>query len=1074
MSNERAANTEQLAAIKARNPLVTVSAGAGTGKTWTLASRYVSLLGECGVGDILTLTFTEKAAQEMRERIEKMILESQAAQNIFFEESYISTIHSFAWRMLREAGLSIDVSPSSNIISAPQRDEFQVVFSRALDERLDLKILSQYSPESVVRLAAQCEDIHSAMGRRPDDFLRLCSDDALRVPMSELRTWLIPYWNECWDVWHKIFDSVKNIIIDMSKKKKVAAYVLNFQVMMSDWSGVNFSDENARKFFTELFERLLNNVSWGDISETIGEILGVKPGEWRDVRKKQYELSTFLDIEELKRNYVKDFSEREEFIRICAEYWELFERKRRNDGLLSFSDLIEITAESAPQGKFKHIMIDEFQDTDPLQEKMARRIAGEAQVFVVGDPKQSIYRFRNADLNIFAKYAEDARSGDNLYINMNRSFRMRSALYEGINALFCHVWPHSLGRLLPNLRYENLEGLQNELRDSETIPPLCSVFESKIIDNDGKKEPVRNTRKRLAARLAGAIYGWHESGVTVWDGECNRPLEWGDCAVLTPVRTMFPDIDEALSYYGIPVNIDNGSSWFSYGEVSDVVNMLRAAAFPNDLIAHEGWRRSIFAPKDDADALFMIKIAEIRGASGLLEHLLDNTAWLRNVRLERRNRTIANIRHAASLAREYEQSIYRTLPGCAEWLSNALRTEQKFDEPIMDDGGNSVKLLTVHASKGLEFPVVFLYGIERSPIKNAGGRSSLIASKHLGAFASSHKAFSAIHKALDEEASIEENQRLFYVAATRAKDCLVFCGVKDGEAKKGSWLDFIQSWENFEKYVEPIKARASEHHVTPQHTYRNIRLTLPIGEHPLLRLSATSFAMYEWCPFAWRRRYRQGLRLDWENYSDIALGSDVGSILHWVLARWDFTHDAIPMFLDPLNADEFSLRLPPSLRGSFRKLCSSKNELEIALTWLGELAGSSTGELMRILIENKKLVREKSFSVVLPDGVKLVGSADLYWENENGINIRDWKTSSKMDKMYDNQLLFYAAALRRMLDKPIVSLALLSVRNGEEFPVELDLLDDIERRITEASKNATSIWGANKRNCNSCGLVCGV
>lgn len=228
-------------------------------------------------------------------------------------------------------------------------------------------------------------------------------------------------------------------------------------------------------------------------------------------------------------------------------------------------------------------------------------------------------------------------------------------------------------------------------------------------------------------------------------------------------------------------------------------------------------------------------------------------------------------------------------------------------------------------------------------------------------------------------------------------------------------------------------------------------------------MSATSFALYEHCPFAWRRRYRQGLPLDWENYADadtVSLGSDVGSIAHWILARWDFSSN-IP---DEKNI----LRLPPRLRGAFRELYRSRN-IEILKKWLADLSASKTGKFLHALNAEKKLERERSFKVKLGN-LRLVGSVDLFWEDEDGLHVRDWKTSSKLENLYENQILFYAVALQ----KKIASMALISVRDGEETKIELDALEGMEQKISDAAKGALRFWKPKRENCNSCPFACGV
>lgn len=225
----------------------------------------------------------------------------------------------------------------------------------------------------------------------------------------------------------------------------------------------------------------------------------------------------------------------------------------------------------------------------------------------------------------------------------------------------------------------------------------------------------------------------------------------------------------------------------------------------------------------------------------------------------------------------------------------------------------------------------------------------------------------------------------------------------------------------------------------------------------LVRFSATSFALYDWCPLAWRRRYRQGVSLDWENPT--GLGSDVGAIVHWLLAKWDF---------EPLElSSDMTLQFPPRLRGAFRELLSDKKNLGTVKNWVENLRNSSTINELK----SKNLMREVWFKVLLGK-LRLVGAIDLCWEDDNeNFHIRDWKTnpdaSEAVEKMHESQLLFYGAAMKK-LGKKISSLGVLSVRNGAERLFGTNL-DGIDEKITQCAKDAVrEMWKPNMQNCEKC------
>ena len=1152
---ERIANDAQQTAINARNSLITVSAGAGTGKTWTLASRFVSLLTDvncgCNVENIITLTFTEKAAQEMKERIESAICEkiSSAAESesivlknalSHFDDAYISTIHSFASGVLKESALVLGLDPTSAIISQPEADELSEELSRKIEE-LDStitrcfddpavleKTISEWSPQDIAGLSSECEDMHSARSLTYSEFLQMSGDSVMESVIEKVKVNSMPRIKLAWEAWNNVFCRIKEqIYSDFAAKGKKPDYVLNIREFMEKWDGkVIESNDEFVKYFIELMKSPLQRASFGKYKDDINSLLGEGAKDWKKRHEDLLMISKNLSINEIIANYPEDVNERESLIKLCSICWKLTEEKRRENKILTFTDLIKFSSEAICgvnyRRNFKQIMIDEFQDTDPLQEKMIRSIAKNqpnVSIFVVGDPKQSIYRFRNADLSIFESYVKECQQmqDDGVYIKMNNSFRMRSGLYEKINGLFSYIWPHNLGETISNLKYEDLIGETDKVRDAGTLPIMAILTEKhekkkakKELNNQFEDEneddsaensstgdehegtsKIDEVRAKLLNELVETLMHWKEGGLTVWDSKekCQRPFEWRDCAILTQTRTSWTLIEDAFSKAHIPLNIEGNESWFGRGEVMDIVNLLRAVAYPDDELSNMGWHSSFLSPHDKVEEELLRRTAKIDGGAAVLKYFLDNMSWLESIPPSQRMRALANMRYASQLAEEYEKFICRSIHGCSEWLSKSLKSKSRFKEPQINDDGKSVKLLTIHASKGLEFPFVILWGTERLS-KSKRTNSSLIASKYLGLFASKHKLFKTFHYALEEQAEAEEYQRLLYVAATRAKDSILFCGISDeqGNAESGSWLKYLLDWNANSNY-ENI---TSVHHVNEKitsslftetenafltnkavNTLKNtVKLELPEPQISLTRMSATSYALYEWCPYAWRRKYRQGVDIDFENFGgtekESLSGKDIGSICHWVLSKWDFSVDSIDNYFPREKYAENIVRLlPPHLRASYR-INSNREKIR---QWLLNFADSEIGEEFRKLYAEGRLKREVPFKVHISDGIKLIGSFDIFWEDETGVHLRDWKTNpnERVLGLYENQLSFYAFALHRLKGNlstiGLVSIGdckLMNISNRESF-------DIIEGRINSAVINAANgQWERRTENCISC------
>jgi ATP-dependent exoDNAse (exonuclease V) beta subunit len=1099
------------------------------------------------VENIITLTFTEKAAQEMKERIESVIMEkiSSATENELvilrralshFDDANVSTIHSFASKVLKESAVALGLDPASSIISQPQADELAEELGRKIEELDEVvtknfknsssleAILSEWLPQNIADLSIKCEEIHSARSCSYKEFLNMSDDSVMANVIRKIKKNSMPKIISACENWQAVLYGIKDQIYSVNKGK-IPDYIFNLREFLEKWSeSVIESDEEFINFFIALMESVLKRADFGILSESINSYLGEPAKEWKKRYSDLLTMSRNFSIDRIKTNYPQDLSEREALIELCSVCWRISEEKRRENKTLSFTDLIVLASEGISNNNYsrnsKQIMIDEFQDTDPLQEKMIRLVAGnqpDTSIFVVGDPKQSIYRFRNADLSIFESYVSESRKKqgndiNGVYIKMNDSFRMRSGLIHRINGLFNYIWPNNLGESIGNLKYENLAGEVDEKRDAGTLPIMAMLSEKheskstkkefdcdfenegdrdanpSVGDERGAKGKIDEVRARLLKKLTETLIHWKTRELTLWDknDKCLRPFEWRDCAILTMTRTSWALIEDAFSKADIPLSIEGNVSWFVRGEVMDIINMLRAVAFPDDELSNGGWYNSFLSPRDKNEEGFLRRTASIKGGAAALNYFLDNLYWLKNLPASQRLRALANMRYALQLAEDYERLICRSIHGCSEWLLKALKSKSRFEEPQTTDDGKSVKLLTVHASKGLEFPFVIIFGTERlSTAKRIS--SSLIASEHLGLFASKHELFKMFHYALEEQAQMEEYQRLLYVAATRAEDSVLFCGITDEKynAESGSWLQYLINWNansNSESIVSvdsinemitsslfPEKTKSTHANITVKN---NHRLSLPEPEVSLTRISATSYALFEWCPHAWRRKYRQGIDVDFENIEGADRGSvsgkNIGSISHWILSKWDFSVEGLNHYfpIEKLTESVISL-LPPSLRAAYR-VSSNREKIR---QWLAGFADSEIGEQFRKLCSESKLKREVPFRILVAKGIELVGTFDVFWEDGNRIHLRDWKTNpnDRVLELYKNQLFFYAYALHRLKGN-LSTIGLVSIKDSKLFEiVDSESFDRIENIIVKAAKKAvTGLWERKTENCLMC------
>jgi len=862
-------------AISADDDKITVSAGAGTGKTYVLSGRYARLVidnKDISPSNILTLTYTDPAASEMKTRIiSRVEAELNKEENkdckdekdrilSGLSESWISTIHSFAGRLIRESGLSLDIDPTANVITPQQEQEFwesirnAVEFAnlrdlartygnkklidaaKSLDEgkdKLDRTMtyaVNKWGGLKLSNFARAFAELHASSGNNWEKMLEWSENDIFIDKNGEARkkiqAILQKEWREVWDIF-------KNIELPKAKNPDGPGGRLND---LLNWQKLNSSDNiEALKFFYDSLiidsEKKIKANQYEPFA-TLKSILGMRLGELRDTRS---------DIlKEISLTFNEDISNEEVWLRktllkFCAVSWGMWDIMKSRRGLLSFSDMIiharNAIKNEAVNKEFKHILVDEFQDTDPLQFNMIEALKEKtgASLFAVGDPKQSIYKFRHADLTLFAGMINNP---DYRKITLEKSFRTRDSLLRKINNIFKSLWKDGLGqdKTMSELKFDALEAAtaDDPERNSVTMPDFKIILADHVSD-------IAETRKNLAEELALNISKWISEGRTIWDKDKKiiRPVKFSDFTVLSRTRGVYPNIEAAFEKFNIPSIRDRSEDFFTRGEIGDVVCLLRAASDFSDDFSVMGWLMSPFSeiPEDDViNKIFMkagkkINLIELiknnipeaysrleylsligtcEGSAGLLEIFDKDRRWLSCYREQDRLRVLRNFRLALSMARAFQQSGTSSLTACAEWLNRAVRRQLKIEEPKWhDEDENAVKLNAVHSSKGLEYPVTIIFDTQRQkkaetnplrPSRDLGLVFSAIPDEIFTSDKKEKPRLVTWEKVISEQGELEEEQRLFYVAATRAQDSLIFCGMinpEDGEPYKNSWTKFL-------------------------------------------------------------------------------------------------------------------------------------------------------------------------------------------------------------------------------------------------------------------------------------------
>jgi ATP-dependent helicase/nuclease subunit A len=830
--SRRTLSPEQLAAVRARAPLVTVSAGAGSGKTTVLVERFIDLVENDAVSplEILAITFTEKAAAEMKERIVRRFEErGDTANRRLAEAAYISTIHGFCSRILREHPLVAKLDPSFRVMDEVTRNVF-------LDEYLELLYRDEWFVESEGLITKRFESMRPRLFELiveaaflPDEFGTavereegLTLDGHVENAIRRIRE----HWDARWAVAREqllsVAPTILSAVVTGARNPKLHAQMCAVV-------------ERLRRDATpdlELAQRFVGSTGFtGSVQgETQADAIRAVFQAVRPIFKEYTEID-FAAIEQ---------QEREIFAPLKVGIYERardlarkYEEFKRQHGLLDFADmqrralelLDDATVRENYARRFKHIVLDEAQDTNDVQMRLIDRLRdGRQSLFAVGDVKQSIYGFRGANVEIFQSLCRSSTPplrgsarNDGVALSLTDNYRSRDGVIDFVNELGRRFWSDD------EIEYEPLSAkFDYQARGAEPQVDVWFVDQPDIIDENGKekREPVDETRERegvaIAAWIRGAVDGTEPLVVYDRATDSYRAARYGDIAILSNTRNPFPAFERALADLGIPFVKDGGREFFSGREVRDILAALRVLENPLDDVSLLtalrsplfGWGdrdlarlrtvaggralwyglREIQPEGSTADPSAYRTIRRLRRQAtftspvGLIELVCDVTAYRAALLCLPRGRAhVANIDKLIEFARATAMLDGASL---TSFLHRATLAERylgnETDAPASGVGDDAVVLSTIHGAKGLEWPVVILAGLDsdyaRTEVTSRyyAPEGALILQikrddEEKPLRSAANAALIAAAKVRDEA----EGRRLFYVGMTRARERLI-------------------------------------------------------------------------------------------------------------------------------------------------------------------------------------------------------------------------------------------------------------------------------------------------------------
>lgn len=786
-----------------------VEAAAGTGKTTLLIDRILFILRETltPVSRMVAITFTEKAAGELKVKL-RTRLEQELRDGRDVEDHYrkallgldampVSTIHAFCRELIQErpveAGVDPDVTLADPNVSAQIRDEvwsdwlrtefsracpavrpwlelgvrgetggrsltLRQIFDRLVDRRDELATIHVLAPERSA-LVAQIQTV-VAQARRELGIRILCTDadDLLARQLSRIDRWLEQFPELPPDQLAPWFMSVPSLASSKGRKE--------------NWLSTAGIDS---------VRQILNRFK--------------------------------ADFEALRSDYLSWAAR--ELIEWLKGGVEAYQREKQRRGLLDFDDLLiyarnmlrdHASAREELKQRYDYLLVDEFQDTDSRQAELVcflaerQGLAAEdwrgvvldaGKLFIVGDPKQSIYRFRRADLDLYGEVKRKVSAqGRDLQIWMN--FRCDPAIIAEVNAIFADlmVAPE------PSVYEPEYIALSAAAVESNPLPPVV------ILSPDASWRAAKPKALECAQAEAGAVAAHIARVVALGVG-------YGDIAILYPRRTHLEPLEDALRLYNIPFDTAAGRSFGRRIEIQALRTVLSAIQSPFDEASVAGALRSPFFACSDEDLLahklsgadfnyvrnnstvaaIAAGFASLREwhrrigvspSSQIVRDILERTPALPLYAMKPRGEgRLANLLKVLDAARSLEQSNVLSLQDLSLWLDRLDEHSAQEEESAVTEAVDSVvRLSTFHQSKGLEYPVVILYQLAGDTDR----REQVLFDRRSGAlevairYGEQEKLRTGGYDALhDREAqrSRSEQIRLLYVAMTRAKQQLV-------------------------------------------------------------------------------------------------------------------------------------------------------------------------------------------------------------------------------------------------------------------------------------------------------------
>jgi ATP-dependent helicase/nuclease subunit A len=1081
--------------IAARNQIVTdlhhnflVEASAGSGKTSSLVQRMVALVrsGEYSIGQITAITFTRKAAIELKERFQQEIemafmdaaqprergLLQQALLNI--EQCYLGTIHSFCARILRErpieAGLDSgfkEMDEIENILfmeqaweqylsglkiqDSPVLQKLEQTGIQIQDLKESYKQICQYPEIQVVRQNVSCPDLNQAM----EHLISFCENAEKYIPEQETG---------------QGYDAIQQAVLLVQRLKNYRAYI------EKDFHKITLLEAFNKKIAVS-----------GTI--TLNRWLSKeKAKEYRDVILPRLQEEHIEPILERWREYCHH--DILKFIQPAVDYYHTFREKR---SMLNFQDLLLKTVSLLRdnpdirryfQQKYRSILVDEFQDTDPIQAEIIFYLTGQSyeekdwkklvpragSLFIVGDPQQSIYHFRRADIAVYKQVKSLIRNSKGRVIKLNANFRSLHSIGKYLNPLFEELFSTWEGEL--QAKYAPMQTVREDKKGY--LSGICQIVISKEKDKFG-------TIENDAHAIARLIRDWMDRKIPIVRRQeelsqgITPEVNFSDFMILLRYKSGMDIYARILSEYGIPVTVSGYASINQSQNIRELLKLLRLLKDPENQVLLVAVLRGIFYGFSDQE------LYEYKEAGGKFNFFSDIPDTLENDFKQRLQDTFGKLRmyyfwcsqllpvnalekimiHSGlqpyacgdmgednkanelyfilEHLRKSDITDFYTYDGMVETLEKIWESgiEEELDMLAEE---NTVRIMNLHKAKGLESPVVFLaipyhtnhqepeHYIERLTEIPQGHflvkRAHLYGKGKIIAQPEKWKEYCQLETSYLQA----EETRLLYVAATRAKNLLLISSLGQDKSsnRNNPWKSLLKNIQPEMVLEIPEKQKIKKKNQSKIYSREEFEKQKEELDNWQKKALETNFI--EQTPSYWKSSLRERMQ---PVFTVDKGGTNWGNAVHGLLQYLVSKQPSEELFLsyinDTLEKNNISLHRKDELvqlvqkfkdSNVFTRIVKSKKRfVEVPFN-------------LKIISEDplyQELIGEEDKKETESRPIIMTGTIDLVFQESDGWVIVDYKTDcpknkadySKLQQIYQKQIDIYAAIWQKICGEKV-------------------------------------------------------